>query len=564
MYADNWYYKTIKEDANNYYYVGISKTHPELVDAMNEAYNNAVKEAIKHNYGFNQELQENFYQSLENSEVQQSSFINMKSIQVKEVKPLKHKIVKSDKGYMVYRQISYSKNAIKAELKRLKTITADTSIVNEYNKNGANGWITVKTLPANANIQLTKKDGKNSINGMTNGKFNLELGQYNIIITKEGFNTVQRDVIISGEDDKLELKLIPSKGEILVNAYPKDASIFLDGRLIDNNKVLSLMAGEEYKVRVEHPDYFTKEEVVKINNKDYKIKDFDLSPRNSKVSIYTNPLKADVWINGQKVGQSPVINYETNSGICDITVKKVGFRGVYKTIKLKPNKSHKPLNIELIAEAKIKKEVKKPYKAKKNEIMSNIYFGLEKIPQLIKNSQADLIFNDYNEDDLYLLNLGFSRRFSHTTNFSYDLGFNYGHHNGFKYKELFKQGEYSQSYVDLYFGLKYSLFNDLLSITPRYGFFRATLFGKDKKIFTTQGEEFIYEGTYIGLKGSLNIWNTYKQNGNKKFSLSIDYNYRQLNGNINQTSNEITYDLDKIELNDKVNSIGIGFKFYFE
>ena len=63
--GDKWYNRSFFKKGSNYHYVGVSSASSDLQKARRDAYNDAVSEAIKHNFGFNQTLLQNIYGTVE-------------------------------------------------------------------------------------------------------------------------------------------------------------------------------------------------------------------------------------------------------------------------------------------------------------------------------------------------------------------------------------------------------------------------------------------------------------------------------------------------------------------
>jgi hypothetical protein len=339
-----WTESTFKSDSKNHYYLGISEGQKNLNLAMNQAYQNAIKEAVRHNFGFSQKLVESFFATLKDVELQESHFTKLEEISLKGITPLKKDVTeKKDGSYKVYRLIRYSIVEIEKEKIRLSLMKKQKNF-NTYNIAGNTlGALTIVTHPSGAQVILTNQDGSGEVSGTGNAKFKVPLGKYHLSILHPGFEPVTREVIITGKQNQIELELNPSVGYLEVSATPADASIYLDNRKIKNHSKLPLRVGKTYLVRMEHADYHPYVESVSPWIKQEISIDKRLRPKMARLTVLSQPSGALVYLDGAPIGNTPLKNIEVPpTERTQLRVSKTGFESGDSTLDLYPNKTHKP------------------------------------------------------------------------------------------------------------------------------------------------------------------------------------------------------------------------------
>ncbi|MBD64729.1 MAG: hypothetical protein CME62_05955 [Halobacteriovoraceae bacterium] len=117
-----WYEQIVSEDQDHFYYVGVSSKKKSRKEAMEDAYADALKEAVRHNFGVIHNYMGQYDQSETDVQVHQSTLLYRSGVKVKGTIPLKLKIIEEDDRYIAYRKISYPKREIAAEKDRLNNI----------------------------------------------------------------------------------------------------------------------------------------------------------------------------------------------------------------------------------------------------------------------------------------------------------------------------------------------------------------------------------------------------------------------------------------------------------
>ncbi|GAB4416657.1 MAG: hypothetical protein OHK0056_25120 [Bacteriovoracaceae bacterium] len=357
--ADSAWNKTIvSEDSEAFYYVGISEKNTSLKEAMNEAYLEALKEAVRHSFGFRQKYSENSQSSLKDIKIMGQMTLETNEIKFTGITPTKEKIEEVSNGnFIVYRQIKYLKRDRDLEIIRQRNLEESSSKTHTVKGGqGILGKIKISTKPEAALITLTKSEGDFQIQATSNALFEIPIGVYKVNFHKENYLPKTEEVIVAGIPSTYNFDLEVGKGKVDINVTPKDALLYLNNLPL-NAKNTELPVGTDYKLRIEHPNYYPEERSFSPwFNEEVKV-EVDLRPRPGRITITGNPEGAEVYLGDVYLGTTPILKKEVPATTSRITISKNGFIEYRDTIKVEPNIDNTPVNYVL---QKFKKKDLKP------------------------------------------------------------------------------------------------------------------------------------------------------------------------------------------------------------
>lgn len=349
VFADDWHTTSFREDGSFQYWVGISSEHPNEKFALAEAYQEALNEAAKFNFGFKHKVMENTYANKNEHQVHQETEWSSEKILFKGVKPLRQVIKEKNGKYIAYREISYPKMAIKEELTRLskyeKPIEPDSVT---KNKSGHTyGSFSIKSNVSNLKVSLIKSDSPESKEITAPAELTLPTGLYYLTAVKEGYKPLTREVIITGGANFTHIELETTLGTLHLKATPLDAKIKVNGKIY-SKPLIDLSAGQ-YTIEVSHPDYLTMTEEIELLNGNGVYREILLKPKKSSVTIFSSPSQAQVFINGNKAGETPLVGHQilNEEKQLNIVVIKEGYQLSQQDFNYLPNKSLEPVNFKL-------------------------------------------------------------------------------------------------------------------------------------------------------------------------------------------------------------------------
>lgn len=364
LYAQ-WENKIHREDDKYHYYVGVGVSET-LNKAMEEAYINAVKEATRSHFGFESTMSQSIFESIDKSEINGNHFLKGKEVNLQGITPSREKVVEEDGKYTVYREIQYTKLEILKEKNRIRHKVKKNKL-NHYNQNGGhNGQLRIETKPSGADFILTKKNSRGSIHGHGDALVSAEIGEYDLTLLKPGYYPYRKAIFISGKKSRIGAVLEPRKASFKVSAKPIDASIYLNGRLIENNKVYELSILFDYILRVEHADYLQQSQRLELSEDNLNLTEVTLEAKRGSISIYSQTKGATIYLDGEDLGEGPIKKRQLSAGEHEVRLEKSGYITEIENIEIEPNRDMEPIILELRKESKIDK-VRSKFHFKNND-----------------------------------------------------------------------------------------------------------------------------------------------------------------------------------------------------
>ncbi len=329
--SGDWTSKVYSEDKDYQYYVGISEGKKKLNEAYREAYYNALNEAVIHNYGVNLEYSSSILSDLDETQIQESSVLRNKNINIEGLAPFKETVKTKDGAYIVYRQVRYSKVSIEKEKRRRQN---KDELLNLYGDRALKSVLTLTTAPADANVEIINLEKNSKRYATTNCSVSLEHGKYLLVINKRGYQQVTRNILIQGKISQ-NIILKEATGKIKLSTYPRNAQVKVNGKKSNDDR-LTLKASVEHQITLSHPDYYSMIYPVSIGESEVLDLNLKMRPRESRVMIRSNPIGASVYLDDEYKGVTPIlIRYDKESKLKLVKQDYVVYEG---QLKFTPNR----------------------------------------------------------------------------------------------------------------------------------------------------------------------------------------------------------------------------------
>ena len=134
-------------------------------------------------------------------------------------------------------------------------------------------------------------------------------GKYQVTATDEGYVELQTSFLVTEDDHQLlPLALTKKPGHLQVTSNPENAEIWVDGGLVGTSPITVYpLSPGEHQLAIKSPRYVAHTTSVTIEGLDKK-QDLhhDLKPNWGYVAITTSPTGANVSINGEVQGKTPL------------------------------------------------------------------------------------------------------------------------------------------------------------------------------------------------------------------------------------------------------------------
>lgn len=332
-----WVSSFPKETAAYKFYVGRGTASSET-KAFDAATKNVYEQALKMNFGVRMQMNAETYQTETEARMTERFVEESALVRFNDFEQTDQYSEKGGGQYTVWVLYRFSKAAIKEEKQRLASLPErskkDLSVVGS-SADAAKGTLEIETTPSDgAEVYI---DGERF--GQTPLRLigALKTGRHDLRLEHPLFDTVEETVIvIPGKTVKISKMMKRAFAAVEISSRPEKAEVRLNGRRIGVTPIKTgIPAGERIKLSLRHPETEESIHYLTASKNDSKSFLFDLIEKPAKLSFYSFPDGADVFLDGEKIGTTPLRAYSADAGSHAVAVEKDGFEYERRTVTAK-------------------------------------------------------------------------------------------------------------------------------------------------------------------------------------------------------------------------------------
>ncbi len=178
------------------------------------------------------------------------------------------------------------------------------------------GTVILSINPPDANIMFNGKLSPQNV-------FNLPVGTYTVSISADGYqNTYFTFKVEAGKTKTYKVNLQPIYSTLILNIKPANAKVYVDNEYIPGN-VFKLKPGI-HGIVVKSNGYKDNSFAVNLNPGENMSINVTLKPLMGYLTVKANTV-SDVYIDGEYVGKTSLLNYELSPGLHDVEIKNSNF-----------------------------------------------------------------------------------------------------------------------------------------------------------------------------------------------------------------------------------------------
>ncbi len=187
----------------------------------------------------------------------------------------------------------------------------------------AMGMLVVDALPVEGAQVLV--DGK--MQGQTPCKVRLSSGSHYVQVIKDGFAAYSTTVRIEdGKTSKLGVRLNSKSAEVTLKATHAHSEIWIDGKQYGVGSWKGALLAGVHTVEVRTEGYETVEETLIVEEgRSIALTLKAPEPIYCMVEITSNPIGAEVWLDGKFLGKTPYMSNEITAGNHTLELRKEGY-----------------------------------------------------------------------------------------------------------------------------------------------------------------------------------------------------------------------------------------------
>ena len=246
---------------------------------------------------------------------------------------------------------------------------------------------------------------------LTNGSLSLLLpmGQHSYSVACKGYQTQSGTVNLVDNRTTLPIKLESTMGRLSISCATTTASLFVNDQLKGTGQWSGQLAAGSYRVEARQDGYRPqRQSIVLAERGNESVAIPALQPIVGNLNVNYQPLDAEVWLDGKKLGVSPNIFRNIMVGSHKVEINAVGYEKAEQTVVIEENQTASlqgALRKGQVSKVQVSERVKQnPHFIKRGDLYGYIdYLGREVIPCQYKNAWnfEDGMAMVMNADSLY-------------------------------------------------------------------------------------------------------------------------------------------------------------------
>lgn len=313
------------------YYVGRSSNSPTESAGFAEATREAYEQAIRENFGFRTRIDSQSYTTTQESAATKRIRELSENVEIHDFEQAGSFIEKVSADRLnVWALFRYSRAAIEKEKARLasRKPTTDQEAFSDVGTASPSATkIEITSEPPGASVTI---DGTPA--GLLRTPVRLlgtvEPGRHRIQIDHPQYQSVDEDFIaLPGNTVRIHRTLVKAQGKLGVITTPPTASIFINGKPVGVSPTdpVPVPAGVAVLVEVTHAGAERLVQEVTVGRDETEFLRLQLPLKPSFLSVTSQPVGADVYVDGEKIGTTPLASKKLAAGAHALVVKKPGY-----------------------------------------------------------------------------------------------------------------------------------------------------------------------------------------------------------------------------------------------
>ncbi|MBN8542370.1 MAG: PEGA domain-containing protein [Deltaproteobacteria bacterium] len=337
----DWLSKPPPPDGIFLYFTGSSDDCRTLEDARESAYQAAVADAVRDQFGIVTQIESDHYATDTRSQAIKRLRESSDKINIRGFERVDTYVEKGEFGFRVSALYRYPKTEMNREKARLQTAApTNTAVANKIEGAAFQTQLNLSSEPSGATVW---------INDLPLGQTPLEIkgllrpGPIKIRFDQPQFEVETREaIIVSAEPRAVHALLRPSHSQLLLEEVPEKSRILINRREQPSvQRKFELIAGQSYRLEIQNEDFLPMIiEDLKLDRNEIKTISARLIPKPARLSIATAPAAAVLRVNGNIVGSTPY-SATLEPGDYKFDLEADGFEPEQISISLSANK---PLN----------------------------------------------------------------------------------------------------------------------------------------------------------------------------------------------------------------------------
>lgn len=219
---------------------------------------------------------------------------------------------------------------------------------------------TLKESRGRLTLTGVPEDAQLTVNGAVYdprdlGDLSVLVGKTRLKVAKAGYRTFFQDITVkAGQPSFLKVELTPISGSLECLSKPVPATVALDGHEAGVTPVtLRSLSYGSHEVELRAPGYASHRESVSVVDETPHVLQVELRPLYGSLSISSEPMGAEILLEGKSQGKTPLTLTELNPGSLELEARLEGYQSRQEQARIEAGRESK-LELAMVKAAKVK------------------------------------------------------------------------------------------------------------------------------------------------------------------------------------------------------------------
>lgn len=209
---------------------------------------------------------------------------------------------------------------------------------------GEKAMLNVELIPNFGTIRVVTRPEEGAtilLNGIDMGRTSpatldrLPKGTHTITVSSEWYETTSRQInVVEGQTEEVVIEMKPTFAKVTVPASA-DEEVFVNGASKGQGTWIGRLAPGVYAIEKRRPYHESARKQLNLASGDEETVELEVQPIFSSVKIQSNPIGAEIYLNGELKGTTPQIVRELLVGEYELTLRKSGYNDLTEAIVVK-------------------------------------------------------------------------------------------------------------------------------------------------------------------------------------------------------------------------------------
>jgi hypothetical protein len=238
-----------------------------------------------------------------------------------------------------------------ADARRVGGLQSDTS--------SASGVLRVDSTPEGGRVYIDGQLRRDETPAIIE---NVSAGDHTVRVEKDHLVGEEPVTVQSNGITRLRVPLRPGRGILRVNSKPPNAEVYLRGSKVGETPFLESATAGPAELELRMDGYHSQTRQIKIPRDGREEVAVTLSALHGTLRVVSHPARAKVFLRGQRVGETPILINDINSGAAELELRLAGHHSHRRQVVI-PSGGQEEIAVTMVAMHSRLRVVSRPARA---------------------------------------------------------------------------------------------------------------------------------------------------------------------------------------------------------